>query len=156
MLSILHTEQPFGLAQWTDTNLALSIQPPAFSLCRSRHESRCRCARAFAGGLVGQEPEPGRGYPSADWSFTGGNWSSSRYTVLDAVATDTVDRLGGAWVTPLPGRAASRATPVVEDGVIYLPGGANVFAFDARTGDPIWRWEPDPEAGLATWTTSQS
>ena len=102
---------------------------------------------AFAGGLAGQEPEPGRGYPSADWSFTGGNWSSSRYTALDAVATDTVDRLGGAWVTPLPGGAASRATPVVEDGVIYLPGGANVFAFDARTGDPIWRWEPDPRGG---------
>ena len=107
---------------------------------------------AFAGSLAGQDTEPGHGYPSADWSFTGGNWSSSRYTALDAVATDTVDRLGGAWVTPLPGGAASRATPVVEDGVIYLPGGANVFAFDAGTGDPIWRWEPDPEAGrVPSW-----
>ena len=77
---------------------------------------------AFAGGLAGQDPEPGRGYPSADWSFTGGNWSSSRYTALDAVATDTVDRLGGAWVTPLPGGAASRATPGGR-GRRHLPAG---------------------------------
>ena len=41
---------------------------------------------------------------------------------------------------------------MVQDGVIYLPGGANVFAFDARTGDAIWRWEPDPEAGrVPSW-----
>ena len=107
---------------------------------------------ALTAGLAGQAPEPGRGYPSTDWPFTGGNWSSSRYTALDAVSTDTVDRLGAAWMTPLPGGAASRATPVVEDGVIYLTGGANVFAFDARTGDPVWRWEPDPEAGrVPSW-----
>ena len=91
----------------------------------------------FAGGLAGQESESGRGYPSADWSFTGGNWSSSRYTTLDTVADDTVERLGGAWMTPLPGGAASRATPVVKDGVIYLTGGASVFAFDARTGNAV-------------------
>ena len=107
---------------------------------------------ALAGGLTGQAPEPGRAYPAADWPFTGGDWSSSRYSTLDAISADTVDRLGAAWVTPLPGGASSRATPVVADGVIYLTGGANVFAFDARTGDPVWRWEPDPEAGrVPSW-----
>ena len=107
---------------------------------------------ALAGGLAAQAPEPGRGYPAGDWPFTGGNWSGSRYSTLDDVAAETVDRLGAAWVTPLPGGAASRATPVVADDVIYLTGGANVFAFDARTGDPIWRWEPDPEAGrVPSW-----
>ena len=90
---------------------------------------------AFAVGLAAQAPEPGGGYPSGDWPFTGGNWSSSRYSTLDEIATDTVDGLGAAWVTQLPGGAASRATAVVQDGVIYLPGGANMFAFDARTGE---------------------
>ena len=112
-------------------------------------------AFAFAvlgGDLAGQAPEPGRGYPSADWPFTGGNWSSSRYSTLDDIAGDTVDRLGAAWVTPLPGGASSRATAVVQDGVIYLPGGANVFAFDARTGDRVWRWQPDEEDGrVPSW-----
>ncbi|MCY4638425.1 MAG: PQQ-binding-like beta-propeller repeat protein, partial [Acidobacteria bacterium] len=106
----------------------------------------------FSGGLAGQEPEPGRGYPSTDWPFAGGNWASSRYSTLDDIAADTVDRLGAAWVAPLPGGAASRSTPVVQDGAIYLTGGANVFAFDARTGESIWRWQPDPDAGrVVSW-----
>ncbi len=106
----------------------------------------------FSGGLAGQEPETGRGYPSTDWPFTGGNWSSSRYSTLDDIAADTVDRLGAAWMAPLPGGAASRSTPVVQDGAIYLTGGANVFAFDARTGEPIWHWQPDPDAGrVVSW-----
>ena len=90
---------------------------------------------ALAGGLAGQEAEPGRGYPSTEWPFTGGNWSSSRYSTLDEINADTLDRLGAAWVAPLPGGAASRSTPVVQDGAVYLTGGANVFAFDARTGE---------------------
>ena len=95
------------------------------------------------GGLRGQAPESGRGYPAQDWPLVSGNWSSSRYSSLADIMTDTVDRLGGAWVTRLADGAASRATPVVLDGVLYLAGGANVFAIDARTGETVWRWQPD-------------
>ena len=100
---------------------------------------------ALTGGLQGQAPDRGRGYPTQDWPAVGGNWSSSRFSTLTDVTTATVDRLGGAWVTDLEGGASSRATPVVEDGVLYLTGGANVFAIDAGTGETIWRWQPDDE-----------
>ena len=107
-------------------------------------------------GLRGQEaPEAGRGYPAADWPLAGGNWSSARYSTLADITTETVDRLGGAWVARLAGGVSSRATPAVKDGVLYLPGGANVFAIDGRTGDTIWRWQPgtsDAEAGrVPSW-----
>ena len=98
---------------------------------------------AVAGGLEGQAPESGRGYPSKDWPLVSGNWSGARYSTLAEITTDTVDRLGGAWVTRLAGGAASRATPVILDGVLYLTGGANVFAVDVRTGELVWRWQPD-------------
>ena len=101
------------------------------------------------GRLYGQGPDSGRGYPAQDWTLAGGNWSSSRYSTLDDITTDTVDRLGGAWVTRLQGGVSSRATPVVKDGVMYVTAGANVFAFDARTGETVWRWQADnPEAGM--------
>ena len=104
---------------------------------------------ALTATLRGQEgPEAGSGYPSGEWPLVGGNWSSSRYTVLDDIAVDTVDRLGGAWVTPLPGGAASRATPVMRDGVLYLTAGANVFAIDARRGETVWRWQPPTDQPL--------
>ena len=98
---------------------------------------------ALTGGLQGQEPEePGRGHPAADWPFAGGDWTGSRHSTLTDVSTETVDRLGGAWVARLPGGVSSRATPVADGGVLYLTGGANVFAIDGRTGETVWRWRP--------------
>ena len=77
-----------------------------------------------------------------------GDWTSARYSTLTDISTETVDRLGGAWVTRIEGGASSRATPVVKAGVLYLTAGANVFAIDGRTGETVWRWQPDSaEAG---------
>ena len=103
--------------------------------------------------LEGQVDDGGRGYPGRDWSSVGGDWSSSRYSALTDITTDTVDRLGGAWVTRLEGGASSRATPVVKDGVLYLTAGASVFAIDARTGETVWRWQSaSAEAGrVPSW-----
>ena len=103
---------------------------------------------SLTGALQGQVADIGRGYPAQDWPLTGGNWSSSRYSTLTDITTDTVDRLSGAWVTELAG-ASSRATPVVKDGVLYLTAGANVFAIDGGTGETVWRWQADdPEARM--------
>lgn len=100
----------------------------------------------FAENLEGQLANQDRGYPKEDWPFVGGNWAGTRYSALDEITAETIDRLGAAWVTPLPGGAASRATPVIQDGVIYLTGGANVFAISAETGALVWRWQPGDSA----------
>ena len=89
-------------------------------------------------GLQGQVTERGDGYSAEDWLFVAGDRSSSRHSTLTDINTDTVGRLSGAWVTRLEGGASSRATPVVQDGVLYLTGGANVFAINAKTGETIW------------------
>ena len=109
---------------------------------------------AMTGSLQAQAPADGRGYPAGDWPSVSGNWSSSRHSLLDDITTDTVSQLGGAWVTRLADGAASRATPVVLDGVLYLTGGANVFAIDARTGNSLWRWQPDDSDGGARMVPS--
>ena len=98
---------------------------------------------ALAAELQSQTPSDGRGYPVQDWPVIGGNWSSSRYSALTDVTPETIERLGGAWVASLDGGAASRATPVVKDGILYLTAGANIFAINAKTGATVWRWQPD-------------
>ena len=95
--------------------------------------------------LKGQE-EVGRDYPATDWPVLAGNLFSSRHSTLTEINTDTINRLGGAWVTRLEGGASSRATPVVQAGVLYLTGGASVLAIDARTGETIWRSQSDDSA----------
>ena len=109
---------------------------------------------ALTGGLHGQVPDDGRDYPAEDWPLVSGNWSNSRYSTLTDITIDTVDRLGGAWVTRLEGGASSRATPVVKDGVLYLTAGANVFAINAGTGDPVWRWQPGTSEDAARMVPS--
>ena len=107
---------------------------------------------------AGQADDGGRGYSEHDWLFAGRNWSSSRYSTLAEISTETIDRLGGAWVKRLDGGASSRATPVVLDGVIYLSAGANVFALDGKTGDTIWRWQTggsDPSSGARCWSNCE-
>ena len=100
-------------------------------------------------GLQSQPPESGRAYAAEYWQAVGGDAASSRHSTLAEISTETVDRLGGAWVTRLEGGASSRATPVVKDGVLYLPGGANVFAIDAKSGETIWRSQSDnPDAPM--------
>ena len=101
---------------------------------------------APAAGAQGQGEEPGRAHPAGDWPFAGGDWASSRHSTLADVTLDNVDRLGAAWVTGLAGGASSRATPVAQDGVVYLAGGASVFALDGGTGETVWRWTG--EAGM--------
>ena len=107
----------------------------------------------MAGNLEAQGPANGSDYPARDWPLVSGNWSSSRYSVLEDITTATVERLGGAWTTRLAGGASSRATPVVQDGIIYLTGGANVFAVDSRTGETVWRWQPgiDEARRVPSW-----
>ena len=102
-----------------------------------------------AGPRAQEAPEPGRGLPAADWPFAGGDWTGSRHSTLAEVSTGTIDRLGGAWVARLPGGVSSRATPVAENGVLYLTGGANVFAVDGRTGETVWRWRAGGSAAEA-------
>ncbi len=111
-------------------------------------------ALAMPGPVEGQAPDDGPGYPGQDWLFAGGDHSSSRYSTLTDISTDTVDRLGGTWVTRLEGGVLSRATPVVKDGILYLSAGANVFAIDARTGDTVWRWQPGTSEDAARMVPS--
>jgi len=85
--------------------------------------------------------ESASAHPDGEWPLVGGDWSSSRHSTLDQISTATIGRLGGAWVREFDGGAASRATPVMADGTLYLTAGANVFALDARTGDTRWRWQ---------------
>ena len=95
----------------------------------------------FIGNVEGQDSVSGL-YSGQDWPFAGGDWSNSRYSTLADISVETVDRLNGAWVTRLEGGASSRSTPVVNDGIIYLTAGANIFALDGATGETVWRWQP--------------
>ena len=79
-----------------------------------------------------QDPDPN---DWINWRRTLDGWG---YSPLDQVDTTNVHRLQLVWAAPLaPGR--SIPTPLVHDGVMFIPSPRNVVhAFDATTGDGLW------------------
>ena len=87
--------------------------------------------------LLGAEDEP------ANWMSHGRTYSEQRFSPLDAINTTNVDQLGLAWSFDLETERGIEATSLVVDGVMYATSAWSiVHALDARTGEPLWRFDP--------------
>jgi len=89
---------------------------------------------------------------SRDALISENNWprytrdlGGTRYSPLTAVNTANVSSLAQAWsfkVRPEGGGAlVSSATPIVVDGMLYLPIGNAIVALEPDTGKKIWRYQ---------------
>lgn len=90
------------------------------------------------------------GAPDGQWHTWGGDHGFTRFTALDQINHDNVGQLEVAWrwqALPLGDRPDTnlKATPLMIDGVLYLPTGQHqVVALDPATGKEIWRFNPEP------------
>ncbi len=77
-----------------------------------------------------------------NWRRTLDGWG---YSPLDQISTENVHQLQLVWSWQLgPGR--SQPTPLVHDGVMYIPNPGNIVqALDATTGDRLWQYTPESE-----------
>lgn len=79
--------------------------------------------------------------PSA-WLMYGGNYQNWRFSPLKDVNTKNVKNLQVAWIfqTGIPGQLET--APIVADGIMYIVAAYNhVYALDAATGEPIWKYD---------------
>jgi alcohol dehydrogenase (cytochrome c)/quinohemoprotein ethanol dehydrogenase len=87
--------------------------------------------------LAAADREPGQ------WLSYGRTYDEQHYSPLTEIDTTNVRELGLAWFADIPLNQGQEATPLVVDGTIYLASSwSNVFAFDARTGAQLWRYDP--------------
>jgi alcohol dehydrogenase (cytochrome c) len=88
------------------------------------------------------------------WITNGGNLYNQRYSPLKQINRDNVATLKPAWRTHLNGsgtdsKYSGQAQPLVYDGVIYIPTGANdVFALAADTGKILWSHEANLDPNI--------
>src|SRR5258708_15336444 len=75
-----------------------------------------------------------------NWRRTDNAWG---FSPLDQINTRNVERLQLAWSWAMDNTGAQEATPLVHDGVMYLPNphGA-IQALDAATADLLWEYRP--------------
>jgi quinohemoprotein ethanol dehydrogenase len=78
------------------------------------------------------------------WLSHGRDYSEQRYSPLKQINAENVAQLGLAWFADLAERGGSyETTPLVVDGRIYVTAPwSKVYAFDARTGKQLWKYDP--------------
>ena len=107
-----------------------------------------------------------------DWPMYNHDAASTRYSPLNQITTQNVQMLAAAWTYHMKkdgpqsrnagalghggSRRSSEATPIVVDGVMYLPTPySTIVALDPETGKEIWTYKlehgkPAPR-GVAYW-----
>ncbi len=102
---------------------------------------------------------------TANWITYGRDYSEQRYSPLDQINTENVGELGLAWFADLDTARGQEGTPLVIDGKIFITTAwSKVKAYDARTGEALWAFDPQvpgetaPKAccdvvnrGMAAW-----
>ncbi len=94
-------------------------------------------AQVDSGRLLNADGEPGQ------WMSHGRTYDEQRYSPLADIDIDNVDELGLAWSFDLGTRRGVEATSLVVDGVMYTTSAWSiVHALDARSGEPLWSYDP--------------
>lgn len=78
-----------------------------------------------------------------NWLTHGRTYSEARESPLTQITKDNIDQLGLAWSFDTDTTRGLEATPLVVDGVMYTSlSWSEVIANDARTGELLWRYNP--------------
>jgi alcohol dehydrogenase (cytochrome c)/quinohemoprotein ethanol dehydrogenase len=80
----------------------------------------------------------------SQWSSYGRDYTEQRFSPLKQINVDNVAQLGLAWYGDLVERGGSyETTPLVADGRIFVTSPwSKVYAFDAKTGKQLWKYDP--------------
>ena len=88
--------------------------------------------------VLAADAEPG------NWLAHGRTYDEQRHSPLSAINEENVDGLGLAWYWNTGDSRGLEATPIVVDGVLFSTGTwSRVYANDGRTGELIWRYDPE-------------
>lgn len=88
--------------------------------------------------IIAADEEPG------NWLAHGRDYEERRYSPLDQINMDTVSNLELAWFVDTGTTRGLEASPIVVDGVMFATGSWSlVYAYDAKTGELLWRYDPE-------------
>jgi quinohemoprotein ethanol dehydrogenase len=80
---------------------------------------------------------------SANWVTYGRTYSEQRFSPLKQIDEQSVSKLGLTWTYNFETLRGVEATPLVKDGVMYTTSAWSiVYAFDAKTGNQLWKFDP--------------
>jgi alcohol dehydrogenase (cytochrome c) len=93
----------------------------------------------------------------ADWLMIRGTYNGWGYSPLNQINTTNVSKLHLVWSTITGESKVHEAAPLVNGGAMFVstPNG-QVIAFDAKTGDILWRYrKPRPQGSIVLHDVSR-
>jgi quinohemoprotein ethanol dehydrogenase len=138
--------------------VAVAVVAAAIStaLCAAPAQAQVARSPAYSGARLVESA-------GAEWVTNGGNIYNQRYSSLTGINRDNIDQLEPAWRVSLNGsgnatKYSGQAQPLVHQGTIFVPTGANdVFAVEATTGNILWAHEahldPSIDVICCGWTS---
>jgi quinoprotein glucose dehydrogenase len=97
--------------------------------------------------------------PATDWPMFSHDLGGTRFSPIKQINPGNVSKLKLAWRMPYRADRNNAATgglggltevtPIVVNGVMYLPSESRVLALDAATGKEIWKFDVSPSQGNA-------
>ncbi len=87
--------------------------------------------------IVKADEEPG------NWLAHGRTYDESRFSPLTNINDQNIAELGLTWYFDTQTKRGLEASPIVVDGIMYSTGTWSVvYANDAKTGELLWRYDP--------------
>ncbi len=92
-----------------------------------------------------------------DWPAYGGAAEENHYSNLAQIDRSNVSQLQVAWSFDTGEEGGLQTSPIIVDGVLYgLTPTQKVFALNAATGNPLWKFDSgvrgtQPDRGLSYW-----
>ncbi len=111
----------------------------------------------------------------AEWRHWGGDPGGTKHSSLDQINKENVQKLKVAWTydtgdfsdgTKYPSRSAFEASPLVIEGVMYVPTVFHrLLALDPESGEKLWEFDPQfdrtqrvnlyTSRGVAYWSSGE-
>lgn len=96
-----------------------------------------RAAPVDAARIIAADATPG------EWLSHGRTYGEQRFSPLSEIDQTNVGELGLAWAADLPTRRGIETTPLMADGKLFATAAwGHVLAYDARSGDRLWHFDP--------------
>jgi len=107
-------------------------------------------ARAGASADVDARRMAEADHDPGNWMSYGRTYSEQRFSPLERITADNVKQLGLAWYADLDTNRGQEGTPLAIDGVLYVSTAwSKVKAYDAKTGQLLWSYDPAVPRALA-------
>src|SRR5688572_4682488 len=106
--------------------------------CRdTKNTNRPTVAAVDAARLLAADETPGQ------WMSHGRTYNEQRYSPLKQINAQNISQLGLAWFADFDTNRGQESTPIVVDGVIYVTTAwSKVKAYNAKTGQLLWEYDP--------------